>query len=188
MIYSLGDVSGAHFNPAVTVACKLSGLCDDLTPAKIGGYMGAQVAGGIAAALTYGAIYSGQAKSAVPLGPGGSHSIFHAVIAEIAFTFVLCFVVLCAAVSDKTKTTEFFGFAIGSCVTVGGLAIGGISGGSLNPAVSFGLASSHAIVKPAVLGNAAVYAALELVGAGLAAGVQKVTHADGSEETEKIAP
>merc|ERR1719222_1237272 len=149
MIYALGDVSGAHFNPAVTVAILASGMCPDLTPVEACKYIVTQIIGGVCAGFTYSAIYSG---ASFPLGPVGSHSWSQAAVAEIVFTFVLCFVVLSAAVSEKTKTTQMFGLAIGSCVTVGGLAIGGISGGSLNPAVSFGIASAHAISKPAVLG------------------------------------
>merc|ERR1711972_465460 len=57
MIYALGDVSGAHFNPAVTVAILASGRCPGLTPAKAGTFIGAQIAGGIAAAFTYAFIY-----------------------------------------------------------------------------------------------------------------------------------
>jgi len=185
MIYALGDVSGAHFNPAVTVAILASGMCPDLTPVEAVKYIVTQIAGGVFAGFTYMAIYGG---ASFPLGPVGNHSWAQASMAEIMFTFVLCFVVLCAAVSEKTKTTQMFGLAIGSCVTVGGLAIGGISGGSLNPAVSFGIAAAHAIKNPAVLGSAAVYAGLEFVGAGLAAGVQKVTHMPPSEENEKLAP
>merc|ERR1719222_250710 len=183
MIYALGDVSGAHFNPAVTVAILASGMCPDLTPVEAVKYIVAQIVGGVCAGFTYSAIYSG---ASFPLGPVGSHSWSQAAVAEIVFTFVLCFVVLSAAVSEKTKTTQMFGLAIGSCVTVGGLAIGGISGGSLNPAVSFGIASAHAASSPSVLGNSVVYSVLELCGAGLAAGVQKVTHMEASEEAEKI--
>jgi len=185
MIYALGDVSGAHFNPAVTVACKLSGLCEDLVPAKIAGYMGSQLLGAVLAAMTFMSIYSGE-KNTITLGPVGKHSTAHAFAAEVAFTFVLCFIVLGAAVSDKTKTTEFFGLAIGSCVTVGGLAIGGISGGSLNPAVSFGLASTELTTK--ALTNAAIYSAAEVAGAALAVGAFKVTHAPALEELDKLRP
>merc|ERR1719241_27622 len=65
-------------------------------------------------------------------------------MAEFMFTFVLCFVVLSVA-TVKSALSQFFGFAIGMCVTVGGCAIGKISGGSLNPAVSIGISSSHLI-------------------------------------------
>ena len=68
MIYALGDVSGAHFNPAVTVAILASGRCPDLTPAKAGMYAGVQIAGGIAAALTYAFIYQGATFALGPVG------------------------------------------------------------------------------------------------------------------------
>merc|ERR1740138_1648017 len=115
MIYALGDVSVAHFNPAVTVAILASGRCPDLTPAKAGTFIGAQIAGGIAAAFTF------------ALGPVGDFTWAGVSVAEIVFTFVLCFTVLCVAVSERTKASHLFGLAIGSCVTVGGFAIGGIS-------------------------------------------------------------
>ena len=61
-----------------------------------------------------------------PLGPVGSHSWGQALAGEAVFTFVLCFVVLSAATAE-TPLSQYFGLAIGSCVTAGGLAIGGVS-------------------------------------------------------------
>lgn len=172
MIYALGNVSGAHFNPAVTVAILASGRCPDLTPAKAGMYAGVQIAGGIAAALTYAFIYQG---ATFALGPVGFSTWAGVSVAEIVYTFVLCFVVLCVAVSERTKASHLFGLAIGSCVTVGGFAIGGISGGSLNPAVSFGIAAAN-IINGGFFYKALIYSALEVVGGVAAAGVFKVTH------------
>eukprot|EP00439_Symbiodinium_sp_Y106_P079090 s44_g17.t2 len=172
MIYALGDVSGAHFNPAVTVAILASGRCPELTPAKAGTYAGVQIAGGIAAAMTYAFIYKGVTFG---LGPVGSSTWAGVSVAEIVYTFVLCFVVLCVAVSERTKASHLFGLAIGSCVTVGGFAIGGISGGSLNPAVSFGIAAAN-ILNGGFFFKALIYSGFELVGAAVAAGVFKVTH------------
>jgi len=172
MIYALGDVSGAHFNPAVTLAILLSKMAD-LPAKKAVFYMLAQCAGGIVAAFTYALIYHGVT---FPLGPQPGHKWSSVAVAEIIFTFLLCFVVLCTAVSAKTKSTSMFGLAIGSCVTVGGFAIGSISGGSLNPAVSVGIAASH-MLNGGKGYEALLYSSFEFVGAGLAAGVVAVTHA-----------
>jgi len=170
MIYATGDVSGAHFNPAVTVAI----LCSSMKPANLTTrkalfYIIIQIAAGITASLTYSLIYSGKS---FPLEPLPGHKWSHVAVAEVAFTFVLCYVVLCTAVANTTKATSMFGLAIGSCVTVGGFAIGSISGGSLNPAVSIGIGCS----SMSQLSNALVYSVFELIGAGLAVGVAEATH------------
>merc|ERR1719198_813626 len=174
MICALGDVSGANFNPAVSLALIINGALDAGTA---GAYMGVQVVAGCLAAFTYSAIYGGKS---FPLGPGAGYGLGQAGVAEVVYTFVLCLVVLGAAVHPKTKTENFFPFAIGSCVTVGGFAIGSISGGSLNPAVSFGLAS----VSGSLI-NAVAYSLFEFIGAGVAAGVVMATHADAPEEKDE---
>eukprot|EP00441_Pelagodinium_beii_P019355 CAMPEP_0197668156 /NCGR_PEP_ID=MMETSP1338-20131121/68415_1 /TAXON_ID=43686 ORGANISM="Pelagodinium beii, Strain RCC1491" /NCGR_SAMPLE_ID=MMETSP1338 /ASSEMBLY_ACC=CAM_ASM_000754 /LENGTH=456 /DNA_ID=CAMNT_0043247527 /DNA_START=15 /DNA_END=1385 /DNA_ORIENTATION=- len=172
MIYALGDVSGAHFNPAVTAAIFFSGRCADLDLVKAGKFMGAQLAGGVSAALTYAYIYRFNTFS---LGPNWGFSWWGVSIGELVFTFVLCYVVLCVAVSETTKATHLFGLAIGSCVTVGGFAIGGISGGSMNPAVSFGISALDAI-NHGPLYKPFVYSAVELTAGAAAAAVFKITH------------
>jgi aquaporin Z len=170
MIYALGDISGAHFNPAVTAAILLSKMTD-LAPKKAGLYMVVQVAGGVVASFVYSLIHLGKT---FPLGPQPGYKWGQVAVAEIIFTFVLCYVVLAVAVSKTTASKQMFGLAIGSCVTVGGFAIGSISGGSLNPAVSVGIASSQ--ILNGGLKNALVYAGFEFIGAGLAAGVASITH------------
>merc|ERR1719271_2244779 len=129
MIYALGNCSGAHFNPAVTLAILASGR--NIIPATEAlAYMGVQVLGGICAAYMYAAMHHG---ATFALSPGPGFNFGHAAMAEIIFAFVLCYVVLCVA-SVKEPSQDMFGLAIASCVTAGGYAIGAVSGGSLNPA------------------------------------------------------
>merc|ERR1719203_911724 len=102
-----------------------------------------------------------------------AYSWLQAVVAELVFTFVLAFVVLSVA-TVKGVLSEYFGFAIGMCVTVGGYAIGKVSGGSLNPAVSIGISGSH-IIGGGNFWPCLIYTLVELIAGGLAAGVFMVT-------------
>jgi len=173
MIYALGDVSGAHFNPAVTVAVLCSKLetSPKLDLQSAGLYILAQLGGGISAGLTYMLIHGGEA---FPLGPGHGFEWAQVGIAESIFTFVLCLIVLCVAVSKKTASSEMFGLAIGACVTVGGFAAGNISGGALNPAVAVGIVSAYR----GDFYKAGIYTVFEILGGVAAAGVVMVTHGD----------
>eukprot|EP00747_Dinoflagellata_sp_TGD_P125975 gnl/TRDRNA2_/TRDRNA2_174230_c4_seq24.p1 gnl/TRDRNA2_/TRDRNA2_174230_c4~~gnl/TRDRNA2_/TRDRNA2_174230_c4_seq24.p1 ORF type:complete len:456 (-),score=106.61 gnl/TRDRNA2_/TRDRNA2_174230_c4_seq24:49-1416(-) len=171
MIYALGSCSGAHFNPAVTVAILLSGR-DKCSVPDAAAYIGTQLVGGVLGALTYVLMEGGKS---FPLGPGASYGWAAAGVAEVVFTFVLCFVVLAVA-TTKNSLTEYFGLAIGSCVTVGGFAIGAVSGGSLNPAVSVGISTSALRDHSGKFWHCAVYIVFELLGAGIAAGMFRLTH------------
>jgi aquaporin Z len=170
MIYALGSVSGAHFNPAVTFAIllsgrnKISGIQESLL------YVAAQLVGGILAGLTYWGMHG----NTFGLAPAGDYSWTACGIAEIIFTAVLCFVVLQVA-TTKVPSKDMFGLAIGACVTVGGYAIGGVSGGSLNPAVSVGIDTAHAIASHATWSNSLAYTGFELVGGATAAAAFYVT-------------
>merc|ERR1719387_802502 len=162
MIYALGNVSGANFNPAVSTALCLS---NKMGWGFFGPYVAAQILGGVVA----GASFVSLTGKGVPLAPGAGHSMTSVAIAEIIATFVLCFVVLNVAASAKGKSTHMFGLAIGFCIVAMGNAIGAVSGGSLNPAVSFGLDGSNAM-KGGSFGNSGAYALFELIGAGVAYG------------------
>lgn len=168
MIYALGNISGAHFNPAVSVAILLSGR-EKTNPMEVGQYVLAQCFGGAIGSLTASTLIK-----TVFLAPQGHHSWGAAVGGEIFFTFVLCFVVLTVA-TVKAPSKDMYGFAIGTCVVVGGYSIGSISGGSLNPAVSFGLDLTSGFGHGRI-GHCLAYIAAELVGGALAAGVFTMTH------------
>merc|ERR1719247_736679 len=172
MIYALGNCSGAHFNPAVTLAILASGR-NLITATEAAAYMGVQILGGVCAGYMYAAMHHG---ATFPLAPGTGFGFGHAAAAEIIFTFVLCFVVLCVA-TVKEPSKDVFGLAIASCVTAGGYAIGAVSGGSLNPAVSIGISGSR-IIGGGHFYNCLIYSLYEFVGAGIAAGVFMVVHPD----------
>jgi len=168
MIYALGNCSGGHFNPAVTFAIFLRGG-DLIKPVEVAAYMGTQIFAGIVAAFTYASMHHGKSFA---LEPGKGFNFGHAAAAEIIATFTLCFVVLSVA-TIKSPLDQYFGLAIGSCVTTGGYAIGAVSGGSLNPAVSFGISSSH-ILNGGHFYNCLIYTVFELIGGALAAGLFRV--------------
>lgn len=147
MIYALGSVSGAHFNPAVTLSVALSGR-NLINFADMVLYMVAQVLGGITGALTY-YLLLGEAFILMPVAPhyGGG-----AVAVEILYTAALCYVVLNVATTHSEQVENgqehgncpngFFGLAIGFTVVASAITIGPISGCSLNPAVSIGSMSA----------------------------------------------
>merc|ERR1740117_1542974 len=95
------------------------------------------------------------------------------------------YVVCCTATVANSPLTQYFGFAIASCVTAGGYAIGAVSGGSLNPAVSFGISVCHAVNGGSIL-NAVYYTVFEFIGAGLAADLFLFTHATDESLTKKV--
>jgi len=176
MIFALGSCSGAHFNPAVTTAIVLSGRgkCE----AKDGAcYVLVQIFAGILAAFSYSVLNNGDKFG---LKPKDSHWS-QIIPAELIFTFVLAFVVLSVA-TVKNPLSEYFGFAIGMCVTVGGYAIGKVSGGSLNPAVSIGIACFSSLEGRIM--NGLVYSITEIAAGALAAAAFKVTQP--SEYADKL--
>jgi aquaporin Z len=130
MIFAGGHVSGAHYNPAVTLAVFLRGKCSalDVIP-----YMGAQVAGAVVAAIV-----ATQIKDA-PAAAAAAPPVMKALLAEFCYTFALCYVVLNVATAKGTANNSFYGLAIGFTVLVGAFSVGAISGGAFNPAVAVGI-------------------------------------------------
>lgn len=157
MLYSVGAISGAHFNPAVTLSVALSNkMPGGWHQAFV--YMVMQVLGGTVGALTYLFMF----KASFDITPGKGHTWIGAGIVEAIYTFFICFVVLNTACSSASKDNQYFGLAISFVIIAAGYAIGAISGGVINPAVGLGvdLASIHK-----GFGYSIVYMVFQLVGA-----------------------
>jgi aquaporin Z len=132
MIFMGGHISGAHYNPAVSLAAMIRGA---LPASELIPYWIAQVAGAIVAALLGNFIAGGS----VPIAPGENVSLISALLVEILYTFALALVVLNVATAKGTANNSFYGLAIGFTVVAAAIAGGSISGGAFNPAVGIGL-------------------------------------------------
>lgn len=132
MIYCLGHVSGAHFNPAVTLAFWTSGF---FPRRLVLPYIVAQVIGAILASallfLSLGKIAN--LGATLPLNGNWSQSL----ILELVLTFILMFVIFGSGL-DRRAPVGFAGIAIGLTVALEAAFMGPITGASMNPARSFG--------------------------------------------------
>ena len=133
MIYALGSVSGAHFNPAVTLAVFLSGR-SLISLKQVLWYMLAQLIGGSIAGLLYEAVF----RAAFVLKPVGTYSVPAVMAVEALYSMALCYVVLNVASTASQSGNNYFGLAIGFTVVSAAIAIGNISNCCLNPAVAVG--------------------------------------------------
>merc|ERR1719217_994974 len=158
-------MSGAHFNPAVTVGV-LAGGRQQIHPVDACFYIAAQILG----ALTAGAVYWWVLGATFTLQPGAKFGWIDAVVAEILFTAALVFVVLNVATTAEDANNQYFGLAIGFTVMSAAFAIGGISGCSLNPAVTFGVMISNVIATGGGMQFFLLYFFCPFIGGALAAG------------------
>lgn len=139
MVYMGGHVSGAHYNPAVTLGFLVAGK---ITARDLAGYWIAQIAGALLAAFAVQALI---AETFAP-APGPEVGVFGLFLAEILFTFALMLVILNVAASTGTEGNSFYGLAIGFTVMAGAWAVGPISGAAFNPAVALGPTLLHATI------------------------------------------
>ena len=131
VVYAGGHRSGAHYNPAVSLALFLQ---KKITSSELLSYWVAQIVGGIAAfALGYAII-----GKPVAIVPASGQTALAALVVEAIFTFMLALVVLNTAASRKTEGNSFYGLAIGFAIVVAAIAGGPVSGGAFNPAVGIG--------------------------------------------------
>ena len=174
MIYAVGHISGAHFNPAVSFAFAIS---RHFPWPRVVGYWTAQLLG----ALTAAAILRGSLGNLAHTGatlPSGSQA--QSFLWELVLTFFLMFVIMAVA-TDTRAVGEAAAIAIGGTVGLDAMFGGPISGASMNPARSFGPALVSGDLHALWL-----YIAAPLAGATLGALVYEFIRADPEPEPEQV--
>ncbi|MBC8066322.1 MAG: MIP family channel protein [Chlorobia bacterium] len=152
MIYALGHVSRAHFNPAVTIGFVASRRF----PLKSGlAYITAQCLGALTASAILALLFpTGNLGATTPSIP-----LVQALLVEALLTFFLVFVIAGTA-TDRRANPGLAGAAIGATVFICGLFAGSLTGNSLNPARSLG----PALFQPAALGSLWAYFVGPIIG------------------------
>ena len=131
IIYMGGHISGAHYNPAVSIAMIYRGL---LTSKEAIKYILSQLAGAFFAALAVNWLIG----DIIQVAPSNTASVMQILVVEAIFTFALMLVILNVATHPKTAGNSYYGLAIGFTIMAAAFAGGGISGGVYNPAVGTG--------------------------------------------------
>ena len=162
MIYAVGHISGAHFNPAVTFAFAVS---RHFPPTRVLAYWAAQLAGALAAALVLRGSLGDVAHVGATL-PAGSNG--QAFLWEAVLSFFLMFVIMAVA-TDARAVGEATAIAIGGTVGLDAMFGGPITGASMNPARSLGPA-----IAAGDFTSIWVYLAAPIAGATAAAIVYQV--------------
>lgn len=157
MVYAGGHISGAHYNPAVTLAVLMRGKTT-VNDAVI--YIVVQLVAGAVAALLVGFFKAG---AEVPVVAHSNIAI--SLLAEFLFTFALAYVVLNVATARANAGNSFYGLAIGFIVVAGAYAVGPVSGGAFNPAVATGIT----VMGISSWGNIWIYLVANFLGGAAAA-------------------
>ena len=166
IVFAIGYKSGAHVNPAVTVAFLITKRMNAIDGIF---YIIFQIIGGIMAASVVFAIFGPAISSSVTLP--ADNNVIRAFLLETAMTFTLVYIVLTTAATASNKIAPLAGLAIGLTLGFNVIFGGSISGGSLNPARSFG---------PALItGNLSynwIYWIAPVIGGLIAAGLHRLLH------------
>jgi aquaporin Z len=170
MVYMGGHISGAHYNPAVSVAILIRGKMEarDLIP-----YVLAQLSGAIVASLTV-MLIVGDTFAPAPAPEAG---LVVVLLSEALFTFALSLVILNVATDDATAGNSYYGLAIGFTVMAGAFAVGATSGGVFNPAVGTGPILIDALLGGGIWDHLWIYWAGPVLGGVAAAGAFDLQHA-----------
>ena len=164
MVYMGGHISGAHYNPAVTLGLVLR---RKMSGRHALAYWGAQLAGAVFAFIS-GYLVSGQTPG---IHPGPKVQALQALGVEIIFTAGLLLVVLNVAATKRTHGNSFYGIAIGLFIAAAIFVGGPISGAAYNPAVGFGATLGAAMFANGGWSDLWLYVVGPVIGAAIGAGI-----------------
>jgi aquaporin Z len=136
MIFAGAHISGAHYNPAVTLAVLIRGRIK--LPEAVG-YVMVQIAGALTAVLIINIMVGDAPRNLLDL----EGKITEAIIAEVLGTMALAYVVLNVATAKGTAANGFYGLAIGFTIFACATGLGKFSGGAFNPAVAIGASTAN---------------------------------------------
>ncbi len=170
LIYMGAHVSGAHYNPAVSIALFAHGA---LSVSLLVRYLIAQLAGAALAAFAVHALLGATFGPA----PGAGHDVATALGAEVLFTFALMLTIFHVGVSAQTKGNDYYGIAIALVVVAGAYVVGPVSGAAFNPAVAVG-SIGYGALHGASLSDLWIYVVGPIVGALLAGVAYRIQEAD----------
>ncbi|CAN5141737.1 aquaporin [soil metagenome] len=169
LVYMGGYISGANYNPAVTLALYLNNKIEKKLALK---YVAVQMVAGLIASSVYLAIAGKYFTPGVP----ASQALGQAFLVEVFYTFLLCTVILHVAATDKVKDNQYYGLAIGLTLMVAAFAGGSISGGAFNPAVGVSPLIFDISNLSSKLMDVSLYLIGPLTGAVLAGLIYQFTH------------
>jgi len=193
LVYSFKDISGAFFNPAVTISVAASGRRAGLTFRVVVMYISVQVMAGMLASSTFLAVHG----VGIQISFGKTYSWEAAALSEMLFSLLMSYTVLAAGVAVdellggckgvasepdgagrkcRTRQNNVAGLAYAACQIVAGFSVGNVSGSILNPAIVLGFSGLQVLSRHAD-GVYIQYIFYEVVGALLASALFFVTHA-----------
>jgi MIP family channel proteins len=178
MIAAFGQISGGHFNPAVTLGLAVG---RKFPMSAVIPYWVAQLIGGFVAVIVAIILYTNDVKNSLVTNPGAGVADWRAMLMELVAVFLFVSVIITVATDDSAPWKGVLApVAIGGFIFAAAVTIGPSSGGSFNPARS---------IDPAIwagkFGNLWIYIVGPLIGAALAGALSIALRGDSAEEPSR---
>ena len=171
MIAAFGQISGGHYNPAVTFGLAVG---RKFPMAAVIPYWVAQLVGGFIAVIVANILYTSDIKDSLVAAPGKGVEDWRAMLVELVAVFLFVSVIITVATDDSAPWKGVLApVAIGGFIFIAALTMGATSGGAFNPAVAI-----DPMIYAGQLGNVWIYILGPLIGAALAGGLSMAMRGD----------